>query len=248
MNPERVLDNAVKAARATQLDEPHHPDLAPDKFTVSERPVEGSAYAPGDFNQPPPWTRMKGKGESTAQHDVFRHFLSLGPHRKLVQVAEDRKVSAGTVGKWAKRFDWMSRAAAWDSYVDEQYEEEIKTRLKETADRHAKQIGVALEGLAKALEPIGDPEFADELRELPAKVRMNLAIQAARAMPALAMAERMALGAETESSRIEPEAPVVVLSLDDMKKIFETLNDAGITEKQSSFVEAEVIDVEGEEI
>lgn len=252
MNPAQTadaLDSAINFDPWQTIPDDHHPDLPPDEFLPSDTPPPDSIYAISDFRTPPPWGRLVSKGESSENHNAFRHYTSLGPSRTFALVAERVDASYSTVLKWAREYDWVKRASAWDKYVDEQYETELQERVKEVATRHAEHFKRALDTLAIAFDPIiNDSNFAEELRVLPAKTKLQLAIQASRAMPALAGAERVSMNMDGQQDG-EAGAPKFVATLDDIKTIISTLTEANVGGKDSSMVvESEIIDVEGEEV
>lgn len=251
-----TLDTALKSAAdfdPWDLVETDHelPHLPPDMFTAPTRPPEDSAFAPlpgADHATPPPWFRDVNRGESTAQHNAFRHYLALGPQRTLRAAAEEMDASYKSISNLAKTFDWATRATAFDAYTDEQYEKTLLARVRSMAERHATIFSNALSGLSVAFKPLLENEYlADELSALSAKDRLRLATQAAKAMPALAAAERLALGMPTEiTEKHETKVVRAEMSLDDLKGVLGGLMEAGVLEKESSLAreKAEIIDVE----
>lgn len=222
--------------------------LPPDMYQPPTKPPPGSAFAPlpgADHDTPPPWFRDINGGETTADHNLFRHFLELGPHRTVKGVAEDLEINPHRLYSLSSKFSWSDRANAYDTYKDEQYEVELLVNVKEMAQRHAKTFSNALSGLAQAFDGLGD-HLADELLHLSVKDRLRLATQAAKAMPALAQAERLALGMPTELIGSKSESVVRhEMDLDGIKDVISGLMEAGVMEKQAGMVgREEIIDAE----
>lgn len=55
-----------------------------------------------------------GQHESADQYAAFQLYVQLAGKRSLQRVAEERGHSPATVVKWAHKFQWERRAAAWD--------------------------------------------------------------------------------------------------------------------------------------
>lgn len=103
-----------------------------------------------------PWERQPE--ETSKPFEAFCVYRDMGPGRSLSQVAEKLSKSETLIARWSGTYDWVERAAEWDSEQDRiarkaQLDEIIKMRK-----RHAKIAERALEKVAEAIEniqPIG---------------------------------------------------------------------------------------------
>ena len=57
--------------------------------------------------------------ESAKAFAAFSLYLGLGPERSVVQVAKKLQKSEGLLRRWATRFDWAGRVAAYDAHMAE---------------------------------------------------------------------------------------------------------------------------------
>lgn len=55
-----------------------------------------------------------GRHENEQEFRAFTFYLNSGAHRSLVDTATFAQVAPSTVGKWADRFNWDRRCAAYD--------------------------------------------------------------------------------------------------------------------------------------
>jgi len=55
-----------------------------------------------------------GRHENEQEFRAFTFYLNSGAHRSLVDTAAFAQVAPNTVGKWADRFNWDRRCAAYD--------------------------------------------------------------------------------------------------------------------------------------
>ena len=101
-----------------------------------------------------PWEQMSG--ESAKAYRAFDLYCNLGPRRSLDQASRayhqrshaaandttsGRKPRAsGTIRRWAERWNWGSRAMAWDQEVARVRHSERLAQFKEMDERHVKEM------------------------------------------------------------------------------------------------------------
>lgn len=203
-------------------------------------------YGAAASSIPAIWLRQINEGETPRQHAAFNHYCALGPERTLKWTSEELGVGYGTIQKWSSEFDWSDRSLAWDNYRSEQYELTLLEDLKSMARRHAETMVEGIEALASAFSPIlADQEgFQAELNGLPAREKMRLAVAAAKVMPGLMNAERMARGLPMELSNDDSNTAIEIRasSLDDLKVILGGLADTGLEHKSAGVVDARKVE------
>lgn len=69
-----------------------------------------------------PWTRRPDtateRGESSQAYDAFRAYLFLNPRDRSVRAAAEQEGKADSLlRRWSRQWDWVNRAAAYDSYM-----------------------------------------------------------------------------------------------------------------------------------
>jgi transposase-like protein len=82
-----------------------------------------------------PWTRrpdtVAGRGESSQAYDSFRAYLFIPPKDRSVRAAAEQVNKADSLlRRWSRQWDWVNRAAAYDSYM-------VTAKVDGEADRHA---------------------------------------------------------------------------------------------------------------
>jgi hypothetical protein len=116
---------------------------------------------------------------------------------------EHRKKS-GRIGLWSGKFRWQERAAAWDSVVDAHLRQRQLDAIAAMAENHAENARLALEMLmAPVLEfqrALEDPERRAALDNLETLELFKLCVAAARQLPLLQQAERLARGCKIVDS------------------------------------------------
>ena len=55
--------------------------------------------------------------ETNKAFAAFSLYLSLGPERSLVEVAQKLRKSEGLIARWSRRFDWPARVAAHGAHL-----------------------------------------------------------------------------------------------------------------------------------
>jgi hypothetical protein len=121
-----------------------------------------------------------------------------------------------TWGDWSVRWAWVERAAAFDRFVDRQKRVALADAQVEAARRHARAlqaaISVATIPLRIALETAATPPGLEMLRTAAwanaagLRAAVAEARSSAAGLPALAQAERLALGMNTDNHEYE-DAP-----------------------------------------
>lgn len=191
-----------------------------------------------------PWEQMPG--ETDHQFNMFRHFLHSGYTRTRRATADEFGVGRKRADGLARDNQWERRVRAWDLERERIYAGERIDKVREMADRHAAVIQRGIEAMAIAFHPLvkraaEDPEgFAEEVGELSIKSQFSLAIQAARVLPALMGAERLANDMPTEISAVHADVTgeVTIHSRDDLANLVGAL--AGIN--NLNIIDAEPIE------
>ena len=99
------------------------------------------------------WDRLAG--ESDKAYSAFRAYLEM-PERSLTKLARKlNRNGRGQLGNWSAKFNWVERAAAYDSSIVED-ERKTKSKLRSEELKLQHELGMlmaqkALEGL-KVLE------------------------------------------------------------------------------------------------
>lgn len=132
------------------------------------------------------WDRQPA--ETSRQYEGFQLWLSLPSHqrsyigvqRRLRENGETH-TSAGAISEWCQRNRWMERTAAWDSYTQKRFADELlEERLR--ARREASELGrsmrlKALEALqvlnATIYQKVRDPETGEVKMELRSSLSPN---------------------------------------------------------------------------
>jgi len=94
-----------------------------------------------------PWSRMKG--ESGKAHAAFLIFRDLGPERTLGDVANQRRCHISLIRRWSAKWEWASRARAWDEAVNREAEATLRQQRKAAVERRGQDIE-RLEKLCRA--------------------------------------------------------------------------------------------------
>ena len=109
-----------------------------------------------DFCEAEPWERLEN--EPTSAYELFCFFRDYGPSRTYAKVSRkyngiEFDATHWTLRNYGKKFNWMSRAQAYDDYIlkEEQvitervikdYKEKQVRRAQEMADRYAEMMEV----------------------------------------------------------------------------------------------------------
>ena len=99
--------------------------------------------------QPDPWERRED--ESTKAYEAFCIYRDMGIQRSLSKVAEELQKSDTLMGRWSRTYDWVERAAQWDSEQDRVARQQQLDEIKKMRKRHA---GLASTMLLKAAEAL----------------------------------------------------------------------------------------------
>jgi len=103
------------------------------------------------------WERQKD--ERNKAYHAFCIYRDLGPDRSLEKTREILGKSAGYtrwMQTWSSKYDWVTRAQAYDDYIERKKREKNEKEILEMADRHVKLAKAFQQRLAQALQQI-DP-------------------------------------------------------------------------------------------
>ena len=103
------------------------------------------------------WERQKD--ESNKAYHIFCIYRNLGPDRSLEKTREILGKSAGYtrwMQTWSSQYDWVTRAQAYDDYIERKMRKKNEKEILEMAERHVKVAKAFLLIIAQALQQI-DP-------------------------------------------------------------------------------------------
>ena len=103
------------------------------------------------------WERQKD--ESNKAYHTFCIYRDLGPDRSLEKTREILGKSAGYtrwMQTWSSKYDWVTRAQAYDDYIEGKKRKKNEKEILEMAERHVKVAKAFLLIIAQALQQI-DP-------------------------------------------------------------------------------------------
>jgi hypothetical protein len=81
-----------------------------------------------------PWDRQPG--ESAKAYDAFQTYLDQGPERSYAGVAAAMGKSGTWIEQWGRRYDWVTRAEAWDSMPRRALADAYEDMAREIAEQH----------------------------------------------------------------------------------------------------------------
>jgi hypothetical protein len=100
-----------------------------------------------------PWDQQAG--ESAKAYAAFCLYRDLGPQRSLDEASrryhqpagqegpqppsKRLRRASGTIRRWAQRWDWQTRARAWDQEIERLKQVQQQAAVKEMNQRHAKE-------------------------------------------------------------------------------------------------------------
>lgn len=99
-----------------------------------------------------PWQRQPK--EPANAYGGFRVFRDLGPKRTLVGVVAEYATPERTVKRWAKLWDWVDRATAWDDHAAQLEDETRLKALREMQENHFKLARIATTKALQALDRV----------------------------------------------------------------------------------------------
>ena len=155
---------------------------------------------------------------------------------------------------YAKTWDWAERARLWDQYEEAQYQLARGQARRQMAERHEGEIVAAIKAVTVPFQALTEAMKSDEFLESLATMKparlIEVTNRAARALPSLMSAERLARGEATEivAGTIEVNHNVAI-GRDQIAEILGVLAQAGALPDGSGigeFIEvddAEVVDV-----
>ncbi len=231
-------------------------DAAEQGFEDTPRTDIAVPDASGDYRTP--WDQQVE--ESDFFYGLFLQFRDQGLGRSIVagwrwyRAEELGRANEKSYYEYAKAYDWRERARLWDQYEEAQYQLARGIARREMAERHEEKIGQAIDAIVIPFEALTtamkDEAFLDELATMkPAKL-IEVTNRAARALPSLMSAERLARGEATAivAGTIEVNHQVTI-GRDQIAEIIGVLEEAGALPlglSDSELVEiddAEVVDV-----
>jgi len=132
---------------------------------------------------------LRGEGQPSA-------LLLLGG--KPASGAPNERRRSGRVSQWSRDWDWVERAAAWDSVVDTRVRERQLDDIERMARRQAQHaelmMSVLMRPVVELAQALQDPNRAVALATAPIGDLYEMALDAAAKLPRVQEAERLARG------------------------------------------------------
>ena len=104
-----------------------------------------------------PWDRQAG--ESSKAYEAFVTYRDEGFDRTLRSVGETLGKSHAVLSRWSSAWDWVARAAAWDSMPGRKTEEAYADMARDIAAQHRELSDKLMKRLSRNLELM--PEGTD---------------------------------------------------------------------------------------
>lgn len=89
--------------------------------------------------------QMAKPRESSKHLDAFELYYTLGDNRSYAKVAEQFKVSIGTVNRWASKYSWQRRVVERDHKIALQLQRETDKQILEDKKIYRKLIRASLQ-------------------------------------------------------------------------------------------------------
>lgn len=123
-------------------------------------------HNPPDADPKEAWERLPG--EPNDAHAAFRIFRDMLPaDRVIVKVARAIRKSEAQTRRWARKFDWWERCAAWDDQCNKIEDGERLARLQAMHAKHQEAGEKAIELALRALDALTPADLTG-----PAAVRL----------------------------------------------------------------------------
>ena len=176
-----------------------------------------------------PWERQPG--ETDKAFSVFVTYRDAGPGRSLRKTASALGRELTQLADWSVRWGWQVRVRAWDDEMDRVRRQAALAETEAMAVRHARQARAAQDAAMAPVRAVlermrSDPDWVDEMAELPLADAVGLALAAARQLPPLQVSERLARGEPTEITSVE--VSVGPSSREDLGRVVEALGRVGL--------------------
>ena len=210
----------------------------------------------GDYRFP--WDQQAE--ESDLFYTLYLQYRDQGRSRTILDGWKwYRENELGTAAKnsyyvYAKTWDWRERARLWDQYEEAQYQLARGQARREMAERHEVDIVNAIKAVVVPFEALTEAMRTDEFIESLATMKparlIDITNRAARALPSLMSAERLARGEATEIvvGQIDVQHNLVI-ERDQIAEILGVLEAAGAfvdgsaVDESLEIIDAEVVDV-----
>lgn len=108
-----------------------------------------------------PWERQED--ESTKAYEAFCIYRDMGIQRSIRKVGEQLSKSETLMARWSTTYNWVERAAAWDSEQDRVLRQQQLNDIKKMRKRHADLAEDMLLKAAQALKfiPVDEVKASD---------------------------------------------------------------------------------------
>ena len=107
-------------------------------------------------NTPEPWERQQD--ETSKAYEAFTVYRDLGTNRSITKTSQTLNKNRTTIAEWSTKYDWVKRAAAWDSEQDRIRQAQVE-EIKKMRKRHADIASAMLIKAAQALKNIPQDEI-----------------------------------------------------------------------------------------
>ena len=91
---------------------------------------------------PLPWSQHPG--ETAVAYQAFTRYRDMGAARSCAKVGQELGKSRTLINRWSSRWNWTSRAAAWDAEVDREWRAELADQHRDVRRRLLRLSGAAL--------------------------------------------------------------------------------------------------------
>lgn len=108
-------------------------------------------------NTPEPWERQQD--ETSKAYEAFSVYRDLGTNRSITKTAQTLNKNRTTIAEWSTKYEWVKRAAAWDSEQDRIARQAQVEEIKKMRKRHADIANAMLIKAAQALKNIPQDEI-----------------------------------------------------------------------------------------
>jgi len=85
------------------------------------------------MTEPREWDRRPE--ESEPAWEAFETYRNLGTGRNVREVAQQLSKSLALISRWSKGHNWVSRCAAWEAYLDQQWQNELTQNERQTVKK-----------------------------------------------------------------------------------------------------------------
>lgn len=105
-----------------------------------------------------PWEQRDG--ESAKAFEAFKVYRDLGAKRSITLVCERLDKTRALIGRWSAKYQWVTRAAAWDREDDRKFLAEQRYARKSIARKQQRMVGTFQSKLLQRLNTLDPSELS----------------------------------------------------------------------------------------